>query len=303
MTDVPGHTLGIVPLLAEAGVRFLHLGVNTASPPPEVPDLFRWRAPGGEEVVVMYQRSYGETHFPDGFDDGLELRPHQRQYRAAERAADGRGLSRHAPASTRMPRSAPRRSRTTRALLWARRDELPVVDVELGDSWIHGTASDPREARAVPRAAAALRRASQPKASTPARRAFGRGLTLVAEHTWGVDIKSYLRDETAWDRADFEAARTTDYRFAYAEASWAEQRAYLDAAVAALAPADRDRAAGRWPRPMPPPAAGRRRGRDRASTSTAGGSRSRPRPAMSARSPPPRARALRARRQPHRLPP
>ena len=32
MTDVPGHTLGIVPLLAEAGVRFLHLGVNTASP-------------------------------------------------------------------------------------------------------------------------------------------------------------------------------------------------------------------------------------------------------------------------------
>jgi len=28
MTDVPGHTRGIVPLLAEAGVRFLHIGVN-----------------------------------------------------------------------------------------------------------------------------------------------------------------------------------------------------------------------------------------------------------------------------------
>lgn len=73
MTDVPGHTLGIVPLLAEAGVKFLHLGVNTASPPPEVPDIFRWRAPDGSEVVVMYQKSYGTTHFPPGFDEGLSF--------------------------------------------------------------------------------------------------------------------------------------------------------------------------------------------------------------------------------------
>ena len=118
-----------------------------------------------------------------------------------------------------------------------------MVELELGDSWIHGTASDPGEARPLPGAAAPLRRASPPKASTPPRRAFGRGLTLVAEHTWGVDIKSYLRDEAAWDRPAFEAARAADPRFAYTEASWAEQRAYLDAAVAALAPADRERAA------------------------------------------------------------
>jgi hypothetical protein len=62
---------------------------------------------------------------------------------------------------------------------------------------------------------------------------------MVAEHTWGVDIKTYLRDETAWDRADFAARRGDDYRFAYTEQSWAEQRAYLDTAVATLAPADR----------------------------------------------------------------
>ena len=78
MTDVPGHTLGIVPLLAEAGVHFLHLGVNAASPPPDVPELFRWRAPDGSEIVVMYQRSYGATHFPEGFDDRHRIRPHQR---------------------------------------------------------------------------------------------------------------------------------------------------------------------------------------------------------------------------------
>ena len=40
MTDVPGHTRGLVPLLAEAGLRFLHIGVNPASTPPDVPNVF-----------------------------------------------------------------------------------------------------------------------------------------------------------------------------------------------------------------------------------------------------------------------
>ncbi|HLV83922.1 MAG TPA: DUF5054 domain-containing protein, partial [Devosia sp.] len=73
MTDVPGHTLGMVPLLAEAGIKFLHLGVNTASPVPDVPPIFRWRAPDQSEVVVMYQASYGATDFPAGPDIGLSF--------------------------------------------------------------------------------------------------------------------------------------------------------------------------------------------------------------------------------------
>src|SRR5688572_5106768 len=73
MTDVPGHTRGIVPLLAAAGVKFLHLGVNSASPVPGVPDVFRWRAPDRSEILVMYQASYGETHFPRGFAEGLSF--------------------------------------------------------------------------------------------------------------------------------------------------------------------------------------------------------------------------------------
>ncbi len=38
MTDVPGHTLGIVPLLADQGVTFLHVGINGArGPSPPLP--------------------------------------------------------------------------------------------------------------------------------------------------------------------------------------------------------------------------------------------------------------------------
>jgi hypothetical protein len=142
-SGIPGHTRGIVPLLAEAGVTFLHLGVNTASPVPDVPDVFRWRAPDGEEIVVMYQNSYGGTHFPEGFDEGLSF----------AHTSDNIG-----------PQSVPQTVEATRhlqgehpnamivastlddfgALLWARRESFPVVDIEIGDSWIHGVASDGR---------------------------------------------------------------------------------------------------------------------------------------------------------------
>ena len=46
MTDVPGHSLGIVAPLAAHGIRLLDVGVNPASTPPEVPDVFFVEEPG-----------------------------------------------------------------------------------------------------------------------------------------------------------------------------------------------------------------------------------------------------------------
>lgn len=237
MTDVPGHTLGIVPLLAQAGVKFLHIGVNTASPPPDVPDVFRWRAPSGEEIVMMYQKSYGDTHFPEGFTQGLSfahtsdnIGPQsvpQTSEALREIAAHNPGARLHASTLDDYA-----------ALLWERREEFPVIDIELGDSWIHGSASDPIKTARF-RALQRVYDRFEAEGLTPRRLAFGRGLAMIAEHTCGVDIKSYLRDDRAWDRPAFEAARKSDYRFAYTEASWAEQRAYLDQAVDHLEQPDR----------------------------------------------------------------
>ena len=237
MTDVPGHTLGMVPLLAEAGIRFLHLGVNTASPPPDVPEVFRWRAPGGEEILVMYQRSYGETYFPEGMSDALSF-AHTSDNIGPQSVAQTVDVYRQ------MRHKAPGaviRAATLEdygAILWDIRERFPVLDIELGDSWIHGSATDPvKTARFL-----ALQRHYDRFADeglTPSRRAFGRSLAMVAEHTCGVDIKTYLRDDKAWSRKDFEAARASDYRFSYSEASWVEQRAYIDEAVAMLDGEDR----------------------------------------------------------------
>jgi hypothetical protein len=236
MTDVPGHTLGMVPILAAAGVRFLHLGVNTASPVPEVPPMFRWRAPDGSEIVVMYQSSYGGTQFLPGADVGLAF-AHTNDnigpQTVPQVAEAWRDLRRDLPLATI-------RASTLDALgdvAWERRATLPVVTDEIGDSWIHGAASDPVKLARF----RALQRLYDRFAEdlTPARLGFGRELALVAEHTWGLDIKSYLRDASAWDRTDFDARRRSDFRFSFVERSWSEQRAYLDSAVAHLAPPDR----------------------------------------------------------------
>lgn len=40
MTDVPGHTKAIVPLLARHGIKLLHIGVNGASAVLDVPECF-----------------------------------------------------------------------------------------------------------------------------------------------------------------------------------------------------------------------------------------------------------------------
>ncbi|KFC66968.1 Alpha-mannosidase [Devosia sp. LC5] len=236
MTDVPGHTLGMVPLLVEAGVKFLHLGVNTASPVPTVPPIFRWQAPDGSEIVVMYQASYGETDFPAGADIGLSF-AHTNDNIGPQSVGQTveavRALG-HAQPDAEIVAST---LDTFAAAMWERRDSFPAVTKEIGDSWIHGVGSDPAK---VARFRALQRLYDEFEAElTPERLAFGRGLAMVAEHTWGVDIKTYLRDDRAWDRPAFEAARQSDYRFAYAEQSWAEQRGYLDAAVAALGQEDR----------------------------------------------------------------
>jgi hypothetical protein len=235
MTDVPGHTLGMVPIMAEAGIRFLHLGVNTASPVPDVPPIFRWRAPDGSEVVVMYQASYGETDFPAGDDVGLSF-AHTSDNIGPQSVAQTVELlrtMRHAQPDADVMASTLDAFGTE---MWARRAQFPMVTQEIGDSWIHGTASDPHKLgqfRALQRLYDGF------EDITPERQAFGRGLALVAEHTWGVDIKTFLRDDLAWDRPAFEAARQSDYRFAYTEQSWAEQRGYIATALETLGASDR----------------------------------------------------------------
>jgi hypothetical protein len=236
MTDVPGHTRAIVPILAAAGIQFLHIGVNAASTPPEVPPVFVWRDPSGAEVMVMYQRGgYGGLIEVPGLCDILAFAhtDDNRGPQSVERVrAEFARLRRRFP-DARVVAST---MDTFAERLLSVKEQLPVVTGEIGDTWIHGVGSDPKKVSAflelsrLRRAWLAEGRAQRDDARFDA---FSRGLLMVPEHTWGMDEKIYLDDYDNYTRSQFEEMRqqTKAQRFG---ASWTEQRGYLDTALAAL---------------------------------------------------------------------
>jgi hypothetical protein len=287
MTDVPGHTVGLVPVLADAGIEFLHIGVNPASQVPDVPPLFIWRAPNGAEVVVNYDRAYGtaawgEAFVPDGASDAL--------YIAFTNDNDG-------PPSTaevlalyeELERRHPDAEVTASTLegFWAAtrhlRASLPVVEAEIGDSWIHGPAGDPAHLARFERLKRLRRRWEAEGSLVPGTRehtAVSDQLLLVAEHTWGLDFKKFLPDFTNYRKPDFHAARATDtfdpaanppeaasaakwahlhghppYRYSGVEAGWNQQREYLATAERALPPMLGEEFLSLPNRDVPPPSA------------------------------------------------
>jgi hypothetical protein len=114
--------------------------------------------------------------------------------------------------------------------------QLPVVTGEIGDTWIHGVGSDPKKVSDF-RELSRLRRhwleTGQAQLDDPRFHAFSRALLLVPEHTWGMDEKMYLADYTNYTRAQFDSVCASARCQTFA-ASWAEQRAYIDTALAAL---------------------------------------------------------------------
>src|SRR5581483_6826193 len=62
MTDVPGHSRGLIDPLAENDVKLLDIGVNSASTPPDVPEAFVWKSHSGSSLVMIYHRQgYGSV--------------------------------------------------------------------------------------------------------------------------------------------------------------------------------------------------------------------------------------------------
>jgi len=231
MTDVPGHTRALVPLLAEAGVTFLHLGVNPAWPVPEVPPAFRWRSPDGSEVVVAYQEGgYGGDVVIDGCDHALAFL-HAGDNLGPPSAEEVRVA--HAELGVRHPGAEVRASTLdafARALVASGAHQvLPVVTAEIGDPWLFGAGSDPQKLHAF-REALGWRARFAEHLGPEVVAEVDRRLLLVAEHTWGLDQKELLPVEPAWDAGALDGLRRSPAGRRF-ERSWAEQRQYVDDAV------------------------------------------------------------------------
>lgn len=255
MTDVPGHTKAMLPILAKHGVEFLHIGVNPACALPEVPSLFRWQDEDKNEIVVMYDKDYGKftpignsgtwVYFAHTGDNIGAPAPEEVSKIFAQ-------LERDYPEAEIKAACLNDVAEAIRPI----KNTLPVVNEEIGDTWIHGLSSDPQKMkkyRGLLRFAETL--------PTEKKEKMLYELLMIPEHTWGMDVKTHLyehnffkTEELGWLRnmdtlpvgarewEDNRDLMMASMKVKHIEHSWQEQRQYLENALNTLNATDRKKA-------------------------------------------------------------
>ncbi len=233
-SDVPGHHVGLARGLARGGVEFLHVGVNPASSAPEVPAVFEWRASNPTDepgpVVAYSVGGYGrpvqvgETVLTF-LHAGDNLGPPQAT-EVIHELARWRQLYPEADVVLGTLEDV-----VDEAIALRANGDLAVVAAEIGDSWAHGLASDPPLLASF--LAARREHVARPRTD------LARELLQVAEHTHGLDQKTFLGDYVLYSGNEGKILQASPAG-ALMERSWSEQRTYLathDFSRARVAPA------------------------------------------------------------------
>ncbi len=236
MTDVPGHTRGLVSPLAAAGVTFLDIGVNDASTPAVLPPLFRWQDHASAQLVVSYHPSYGTIQIVPGSDLAYAIvmaddnaGPHKPEEIAAV----------YLNLRTRFPNAEIHATDLTHIAdaVHPHAAALPVVTQEIGDSWIHGIGSDPLKVaryREVCRLRNGWITGGKLTVGDATDLKLLRNLLLEAEHTWGTDTKTWLDFDNYVPADLMKMLDTKNYKVV--QSSWLEKRNDLFAAINSLPP-------------------------------------------------------------------
>jgi hypothetical protein len=242
MTDVPGHTRGLIRPLAAQGVKFLDIGVNGASTTAEVPPLFVWTDRRGASLVVMYHHEYGAVRRVPGSDLAIAIvmgDDNTGPHKPAEIVQICADLKHQFPNAQVIPTNLSEIANAVDAY----RGNLPVVKQEIGDTWIHGIASDPLKVARY-REVARLRQTWLAQQSfhigDATDLALLRHVLLEAEHTWGTDTKTWLDFDHYTPHDLAEMLHTKNYEVV--QHSWVEKRQDLFDGIATLPAPLRDQA-------------------------------------------------------------
>jgi len=235
MSDVPGHSIGIVGPLAANGIKLLDIGVNGASTPPDVPPLFVWKDSDGASLIMMYHhKGYGGMARVPGSDLAIDVE--MRDDNAGPHSV--KEIKKiYADLRKQFPNAKVSAASLSEIAIAVEpyRSDLPVVTQEIGDTWIYGVPSDPVKVARY-REVARLRQEwiaqAKFRAGDDTDLALLRRLLLAVEHTWGVDTKR-LKDYEHYTPKDLAKVVDTP-KFRWAETSWAEKRQDIDDGIANL---------------------------------------------------------------------
>ena len=242
--DVPGMTAAAIPTLTACGIKGVSVGVNPSSSPPAVPKLFEWKlhADDQESVIAMWHPGGYPLNPGPSLSDagGISLMD------STISEADGQALV----FAFRTDNSGPPRSleeihsafdilerQFEGARVFAstfdvfvnsiKKESLPVVVGEIGDTWIQGIAADPLKMALYRYGAKALQMCidNNDCALDTESLQYLRFLVKLPEHTWGLPS---VGDTGNWTNDAFEKYRAQT-NFKNGEESWNEQRVFFNA--------------------------------------------------------------------------
>jgi hypothetical protein len=252
MTDVPGHSRGLIGPLVENGVTLLDIGVNSASTPPDVPAAFLWKDPNGASIVMIYHRlAYGGLLRLPGTD--LAVAVEVRDDNLGPHTLEEIGKI-YADLRRQFPNATIRASNLTDIAnaVEPHKSALPVLTQEIGDTWIYGVSSDPVKLaryREVLRLRTEWIRDGKLQVGDQVDLAFLAKFALAVEHTWGTDTKTWLDFDHYTPDALAQMLEQPHYKTV--TGSWVEKRADIDQGIATLPPALRAEANDRLERLKP----------------------------------------------------
>lgn len=222
-SDIPGMSWGVVPTLAQAGVRYLSLGPNRGHRIGSFLDTwadrpFWWESPSGQERVLTWVHGGGYSIFHTGLGyEHLEKRLDEELILAYADTLAARGWP-HGIAGVRYnigsDNGPPDSTLSATVAAWNERhvtprmvvssvtelfealearagDDLPVIRGDLTGYWEDGAASSARETAMARRSAESLVQTEALAAMTGVRLsadeldAAWREVLLFLEHTWG----------------------------------------------------------------------------------------------------------------------
>jgi hypothetical protein len=233
--DVAGLSRSVVPYLAAAGMKMLHIGWNAQCSMPALPPTFRWRV-NSSEILTLIADTYGDITLTLGWDQALlfDYSSDNRPPPTADVIIAYFESLRHAYPNAEVALStlddyAEELSRFSAANPQA----LPVVTQELGDSWLNLVGSDPWKAaafRAIIRTIRAETGSGNLPKDDPSLHAYLHRLVGASEHNQGFGTghfpRGMLSRQGNWSNQEFEAVRTReDYEFLVS--SWVVGRDWL----------------------------------------------------------------------------
>jgi len=236
-TDMPEHCWVMPTLLANAGIRFMQIGCNSACQYPRFPHLFYWEGPDGSRVLCNYTVDYGSGIIPP--DDWPN-----KNYLAMIMTGDNHGPPTAADVE-HIRQTAAKNLPGVKihfgtlddflAAVEAEKPNLPVVRGDTPDTWIHGVMSMPqatklaRDIRPLEPALDSLDThlksfgLATTSLAQPLAEAYENSL-LYGEHTWGMNGAFGGRD--LWPLAEWKKKLPLDRQEKFLQ-SFEDKRNYI----------------------------------------------------------------------------